>query len=114
MGADGVVHAVPDDASGQELETVILDLGAFGDMRVFSVRDGGAIPSDAGRVRLDVPAGTALPLALLPYDAPQLTVDVARDPDWLQVRIAMDGEGPFVSHVLRVDVLDRDGTPDIP
>jgi len=102
IGADGVAHAVPDPSSGPPLLKVTLDVSAYAGKRFFDVRRRQALLPKDGRLSLELEAGDGRPIAVLPYDAPTLALEAARENDRLKVSLKLSARG--VPHVIRLDV----------
>jgi len=104
VGADGVVHMVDDPKGGRPIEAASLDVSSFAGRHFFDMRRRVELQPEGGRLRLDLPAGQAVPVAALPYGAPVLTVDVTRKDDRLKVAAS---EKVTLPHVVRMAVVDK-------
>lgn len=112
IGADGVLTYKDDPSGGNVLEPCSVDISSLGATNCTAIRTGEKLPVRNGRVRLQMPDGDGLPLAVLPYavKGAKLAVSVrARNlhVSWQLVR--KDGKGDFAPHAVRVEVGDAGG-----
>lgn len=107
VGADGVVHYVPSEEGGAEVETLAVDISSLGAANCYDVRRGQALEVRDGKVQIDVPAGEAMPIAVLPYRVGEIQGQVKRDDQALSITWRLTGAEKFVQHVMRVEVIDN-------
>jgi len=113
LGADGVIHSVPDTSGGNEIETVVVDLTTFNPSNCFDIRKGRKLAVEDGKVKVEVPAGEGVPIAVLPYQVTALNASVSKDADRINVQWQLRGADKFGKHVMRVEVVDAStGKPD--
>ena len=104
LGADGVVRSVPDDRGGREVEPCVLDISAFGPVTVSDVRSGGTLAATAGRLALDLSAGDARAVALLPYTVQGVDITLDRQDRMLVIEWRLRSEATaFAPHVVRIE-----------
>lgn len=107
VGADGVIHTMPDAAGGKEVETLKVDVSALGDLHVHDMRKGAVLKPDNGKITLEMRAGDGYPLALLPYTVDELKVSAERKESDLVVRWEVAGTVKGCPpHVVRVEAVD--------
>jgi hypothetical protein len=104
VGADGVVHMVPDPKGGKPVETAWLDVSHFAGKRFFDVIHRREVVAEGGKLKLELPAGQAVPIAALPYGPLELSAEVVRKDDRLRVTASAKVQVP---HVLRLVVVDK-------
>lgn len=104
VGADGVVHMVADPKGGKPVETAWLDVAHFAGRRFFDVIHRREVPVEGGKLKLDLPAGEAVPIAALPYGPVSLSAEVTRKDDRLRVVATAKVQVP---HVLRLAIVDK-------
>ena len=107
VGADGVPHSVPDKEGGQEIETITLEAPSFAALKFYDIRAQKMLPAVNGKLTLQMQAGSAYPIALLPYtvdgiEASAAVRDRALSVDW-QIKSSAKTLAP---HVVRVEVAD--------
>jgi hypothetical protein len=104
VGADGVVHMVPDPRGGRPVEKALVDVSRFGSRRFFDLRRRQEIVPKDKHLLLDLPAGECIPIAVLPYGPLDLKATAVRAGERLSVAASAPAKLP---HVLRVDVIDK-------
>jgi hypothetical protein len=104
VGADGVVHMVPDPKGGRPVERAFLDVSRFAGRRFFDLRRRQELTPQDGRLALEIRGGECIPVAVLPYGPLDLKATAARDGDRLRLTASAHARLP---HVLRVDVIDK-------
>lgn len=104
-GADGVVYMVPDPEGGKPVEAGLIDVSRFAGKRFFDVRARKELAAENGRLKVDLPGGDAVVVAVLPYGAlkPELTATRAAD----RLSVSVKAAGTAVPHVLRLDVVSQ-------
>ena len=114
VGADGVMHSVPDAEGGKELETVTVDVSALGKVNFYDIRKKAALTATDGKLTIEVQAGGGLPIASLPYTVEDLSVTASNQDRMLSVTWALKTSAqPIATHVMRVEVIDAaTGQPD--
>jgi hypothetical protein len=111
-GADGVIHMVPDPEGGRPVEPGLVDVSRFPGRHFFDVRARKELVPDGGRLKVDLKAGDAVVIAVLPAAPSALDLSAKRAGDRLS--IAVSGKGRTgAPHVLRLDVVPAStGKPD--
>jgi hypothetical protein len=102
IGADGVAHSVPDPSGGPPVVKARLDVSGYAGKHFFDVRRRQALAPVNGALELELEAGDGRPIAILPYAAPTLTLEAARENDRLRVSIKLSTKG--LPHAIRLDV----------
>jgi hypothetical protein len=106
VGADGVIHSVPDATGGKEIEPLIVDVSALGNFTCYGIRKRTPLKVDGGKVSIQMQAGDGYPIALLPYTVEKLIVTQNTAERLLTVKWELQGPKSFATHVARVEVLD--------
>jgi hypothetical protein len=110
VGADGVVHAIPDPKSGKPVETAVVDVSRFAGRRFFELRERRELTPRDGRLSLVLAGGQCAPIAVLSEGPPELTKEVRREGDRLKVSVSGRVRVP---HALRLEIVDKKtGRPD--
>jgi hypothetical protein len=104
-GADGVIHMVADPSGGRPVEPGLIDVSRFPGKRFVDVRSRKELIPDGGRLKVDLIAGDAVVVSVLPYGPLKLEVAAKRNVDRLSVTVA--AAGARAPHVLRLDVVDK-------
>lgn len=111
VGADGVVHYVASDEGGKEVETLSVDIAGLGGLdKCYDMRRGKKLDVKGYKVTIDVPAGEAMPIVVLPYEVKDIDTKSQRTDEVLTVSWqlkAADKNQTFVPHVVRIDVIDQ-------
>jgi hypothetical protein len=109
VGADGVIHSVPDAEGGKEIEPLVLDLTQFPGANCYDIRKKQFVKPVDGKLTVEMRAGDGLPLALLPYNvgSSDVKVDIkdrALNVDW---KLNTDSaKKEILTHVFRVEATD--------
>jgi len=112
-GGDGVIHMVPDPSGGRPVEPGLIDVSRFRGRRYFDLRAAKELLPEGGRLKVDLRAGDAAVIGVLPYGPLKLDLEAKRADDRLSVTIGGPA-GPLAPHVVRLDVVDRaTGKPDL-
>jgi hypothetical protein len=112
-GADGVIHMVPDPSGGRPVEPGLIDVSRFAGRRFFDVRSRKELMPEAGRLKVDLPAGNAVVISVLPYGPMTLEVTGKRADDRLSISISTKVrlQAP---HVVRLEIVPAStGKPDL-
>lgn len=119
IGADGVLTYVPDPNAGKEIESCRVDLSALGQMSVYSLRDGKGLGADHGKLTLEMPSGSAVALALIPYGLTHVDLRGGIENGELkiiwQLGLALGPALPWkdlAPHVVRIETKTADGQVD--
>jgi hypothetical protein len=114
VGADGVMHSVPDAEGGKELETVTVDVSALGKVNFYDIRKKTPLTATDGKLTIEVQAGGGLPIAALPYTVDDLSATASNQDRMLSVTWTLKTSAqPIATHVTRVEVIDAaTGQPD--
>ncbi len=109
VGGDGVVHMVPDPKGGRAVEPALLDVSQFPGRRFFDLVRRRELSAEGGKLRLELPAGDAVPIAVLPYGPPELSALVTRKDGRLKVGVSARAAraGGLLPHVIRLSVIDK-------
>jgi hypothetical protein len=109
VGADGVIHSVPDKESGNQVETCLVDVSHFNNAHFYDVRQAKELVPSAGKLTIEMQAGDGRPIAVLPYEKPQIDGTVTTQDRILAVNWELKSKGAkgFAQHVVRVDVFDE-------
>jgi hypothetical protein len=107
-GADGVIHMVPDPAGGRPVEPALIDISGFSGKSFFDLRGRKELsPDGIGRLKVDLAAGEAVVVSILPYKRVPVSVTAKRTDDRLSVTIAHSYHPQgLLPHVVRLDVVD--------
>ncbi len=113
LGGDGVVHVVPDESGGNEVENVTINLSELKPKHVYAIRSGKKLSLSNNSLKLDMLAGDGTPLALLPYaiSGVDLTLSKTATGD-IAVAWQLKGSDAYAKHAVRIAVLE-DGKEDI-
>ncbi|HEV3029260.1 MAG TPA: hypothetical protein VG457_16900, partial [Planctomycetota bacterium] len=112
-GADGVIHMVPDPAGGRPVEPGLIDVSRFGVKHYFDLRARKELLPEGGRLQVDLAAGDAAVIGMLPYGPLKLDLAAKRSDDRLSLTISGFAEH-LAPHVMRLDVMDQaTGKPDL-
>jgi hypothetical protein len=76
----------------------------FAGKRFFDVIHRREVVAEGGKLKLELPAGQAVPIAALPYGPLELSAEVVRKDDRLRVTASAKVQVP---HVLRLVVVDK-------
>jgi len=107
VGADGVMHSVPDRSGGEEIEELTLDVSALGHSACYGMRKGELLTADGGKLTIPMQAGDGYAIALLPYVVKGLTATQKVADRALTVEWSLAGSnGRLTTHVARVEVAD--------
>ena len=107
VGADGVIHSVPDAEGGKEVETISLDVSNLGAMNFYDVRNKTPLTAAGGKITLKMQAGDGYPIAALPYTVDAVTAAAASADRMMKITWQLKGSAAaFATHVARVEVID--------
>jgi hypothetical protein len=108
LGADGVLITVPDKSGGNEKEPVVLDISRLGDMTCYNTRTHEQLKPKKGKLSLEVQAGDACSVALLPYAVDKITAETEIKDRMLNISFKLHSRSKaFVPHVVRIEVGDE-------
>jgi hypothetical protein len=105
-GADGVIHMVPDPAGGRPVEPGMIDVSRFAGKHFFDLRGRKELLPVGGRLKVDLVAGDAVVIGVLPYGPLKLDLTAKRSDDRLSLAIS-GHDVHAVPHVVRLDVVDQ-------
>jgi hypothetical protein len=105
-GADGVIHMVPDPAGGRPVEPGLIDVSRFSGRHFFDLRAHKELHPEGGRLKVDLTAGDAVVIGVLPYGPLRLELAAKRSEDRLSLTISGRAAHP-APHVVRLDVVDQ-------
>jgi len=104
-GADGVIHMVADPAGGKPVESGLIDVSRFARKHFYDVRARKELIPDGGRLKVDLPAGDAVVISVLPYGPLKLALAVTQAEERLTVTVSGHAERQ-APHVVRLDIID--------
>ncbi|MFC1582178.1 hypothetical protein ACFL4W_01435 [Planctomycetota bacterium] len=111
VGGDGVIHSVPDASGGKELESVQIDIAAFGDSHFYDLRAGKELKAVDGKLTIDLQAGGGHPIAALAYPIEGLRAKHVIEDRLLKISTALVSDADQVAtHVIRIEAADQAGT----
>jgi hypothetical protein len=107
VGADGVMHSVPDTSGGMQIEDLTLDISALKWSACYDLRNGRTLKVEDGKIVIPMQAGDGHPIVLLPYTVKSLTATRKIDDRALTVDWAISANtDKLTTHVVRVEVSD--------
>jgi hypothetical protein len=114
VGADGVIHSVPDTEGGKEIETVTIDVSQLGATNFYDIRKNASLKVADGKLTIELQAGDGYPIAALPYSVESISATAAKKDRALNVSWELKGSAKsFAAHVVRIEFLDAaTGKPD--
>ena len=111
VGADGVIHSVPDQHGGKEIETIVVDAPAFANQKIYDMRAGKLLTPANGKLTLPMQAGDGYPLAVLPYTVDGIKATAAIHDRAITIEWQIESAAKELApHVIRVEVNDAGKT----